>query len=246
MNWYSNTVFWSLFYEWMFTAESFEQAKEQINDIVRLSGVGTGAILDLCCGPGRHSVPFAKVGFEVTAVDLNAFLLGKAEEYATRENVAIEFANEDMRYFERAESFDLIINMFSSFGYFENPEEDTKVLENAFHSLRTGGRIVLDIRGKEIHAMENPESYSDQMPNGDLIFHRITTNDDWTSTHSTWVYVQGERAHTFELTYNLYSGAELRVLLRKAGFSDVQVYGDLKGAPYNHKAKRLVAVAGKS
>ncbi len=246
MNWFSKPDFWSLFYDWMFPAESFEQAKEQIDDIRKLSGVGTGAVLDLCCGPGRHSVPLAKAGFDVTAVDLQAFLLGKAEEYATRENVAIEFVEEDMRQFKRTESFDLIINMFSSFGYFENPKEDIKVLENASHSLRSGGRIVLDIRGKEIHAMENVENFSHEMPNGDLIFHRTRTNDDWTRAHSTWVYVHGERAHTFALTYNLYSGAELRALLRKAGFSDVQVYGDLKGAPYNHKAKRLVAVAGKN
>ena len=51
---------------------------------------------------------------------------------------------------------------------------------------------------------------------------------------------------SFLISFNLYSGAELRALLRKAGFSDVHVYGDLKGAPYNHKAKRLVAVAGKN
>jgi hypothetical protein len=45
--------------------------------------------------------------------------------------------------------------------------------------------------------------------------------------------------------YNLYSGAELRELLRKVGFCNVRVYGDLKGSPYNHNAKRLVLVAEK-
>jgi hypothetical protein len=83
------------------------------------------------------------------------------------------------------------------------------------------------------------------MPNGDLIFHRTTTNDDWTRAHSTWVYVRGTKAHTFRLTYALYSGAELRALLNEAGFGTVRLYGNLKGAPYNHQAKRLVAVAEK-
>ena len=245
MNWYSNPDFWSLFYEWMFPAESFAEAGEQIGDIRRLSGIDTGSILDLCCGPGRHSIPLAQGGFDVTAVDLDAFLLSNAEEYATRENVAIEFVKADMRDFKRSDSFDLIVSMYSSFGYFEDPEEDINVLENCYHSLRSGGRILLDVRGKEIHAMQNPESISHEMPNGDLIFQKARVSDDWSSTNTTWVYIQGEQVHRFEVTYNLYSGVELIAILRKAGFSDVRIYGNLKGAPYNNRANRLVAVAGK-
>ena len=62
MNWFSNPDFWSLFYDWMFTAESFDQAREQVEDIVKLSGIASGTVLDLCCGPGRHSVPLRKAG----------------------------------------------------------------------------------------------------------------------------------------------------------------------------------------
>jgi hypothetical protein len=83
------------------------------------------------------------------------------------------------------------------------------------------------------------------MPNGDLIFQRTQTNDDWTSSTSTWVYVHGEHARTYQVIYNLYSGAELRGLVRNAGFHNFRIYGDLKGAPYNQDAKRLVLVAEK-
>ena len=69
MNWFSNSDFWSQFYEWMFTGESFDQARQQVEDIVNLTGISSGKVLDLCCGPGRHSVPFSKSGFEVTGVD---------------------------------------------------------------------------------------------------------------------------------------------------------------------------------
>lgn len=245
MSWFTKADFWSLFYEWMFPAESFVQATEQIQDIVNLSGITTGAVLDLCCGPGRHSIPLRKLGFDVTGVDLQSFLLGKARDYASKENVSIEFIEQDMLTFRRAESFDLVVNLFSSFGYFSNPEDDARVLENAYFSLKNGGWIVLELRGKEIHAMGYAETLSYEMPNGDLIFQRTATNDDWTSSNSTWVYVQGEHAQTYHMNYNLYSGAELRELLRKAGFRNVRVYGNLKGAPYNHNAKRLVLVAEK-
>lgn len=245
MNWFAKSEFWSLFYEWMFPAQSFEQAAEQVDDLIKLSGLAEGKVLDLCCGPGRHSIPLGKRGFVVTGVDLQPFLLRKARDYAARENVAVEFVEEDMRDFKRVEFFDLVISMYSSFGYFNKPEEDNRVLENAHYSLRKGGQILLDVRGKEIHAMGDADTYSCEMPNGDLIFHKTGVNDDWTSTLSTWVYVQGERAHTFQVTYNLYSGAELRTMLGKVGFRNVRVYGDLKGIPYNDKATRLVVVGEK-
>lgn len=229
----------------MFPVESFERAIEEVNDIIKLSRCTTGAVLDLCCGPGRHSVPLRKLGFDVTGVDLQSFLLAKAQDYAAQEGVIIEFVEDDMLTFRRRESYDLAVSMFSSFGYFNDPEKDFKVLKNAYYSLKNGGKILLDLRGKEIHAMRYAETFSDEMPNGDLIFHRTRTNDDWTSTISTWVYVRGDNARTYRVIYNLYSAAELRGLLIKAGFHNVQVYGDLKGAPYNQDAKRLVVIANR-
>ena len=145
----------------------------------------------------------------------------------------------------RTEYFDLVVNLFSSFGYFSSTNDDIRVLENAFYSLKNGGKMLLELRGKENHAMGYAETLSYALPNGDLIFQRTKTNDDWTSSNSVWIYVQGDHARTYYMNYNLYSGTELRALLRKVGFSNVRVYGDLKGAPYNHHAKRLVLVGEK-
>ena len=246
MSWFDNKKFWSLFYEWMFPEESFQQALEQVDDIIRITGVENGAVLDLCCGPGRHSVPLGKKGFQVTGIDLQPMLLAKALEYSTREGVPVEYVEDNMLAFRRTNFFDLIINMFSSFGYFSDSEDDFKVMENAYYSLKPGGKLLMDVRGKEIHAMENITSFSQEMPNGDLIFHRSEVNEDWTRSNADWIYIRGEKAHKFEMSVNLYCGSELRQLLRKAGFSGVRVYGDLKGGSYNHNAKRLVVLAEKN
>lgn len=245
MNWFSNADFWSLFYDWMFSADSFDQAREQGEDIIKLSGISAGTVLDLCCGPARHSVPLRKAGFEVTGVDIQTLLLEKAKEYAAKESATIEFIIEDMRSFRRMESFDLVLNMFSSFGYFEYPSEDLKVVENVYYSLKHGGQFLIDLRGKEVHAKGFTETISSEMPNGDLVFQRTQNNDDWTRAITTWVYVAGHRADSFEVTLNLYSGAEMRNLLRQAGFFNVRLYGDLKGSPYDHNANRLIVVAEK-
>ncbi len=58
-----------------------------------------------------------------------------------------------MKAFRRAEFFGLVVNLFSSFGYFSNKGDDIRVLENAYYSLKNGGQILLELRGKEIHAM---------------------------------------------------------------------------------------------
>ncbi|WP_019507142.1 bifunctional 2-polyprenyl-6-hydroxyphenol methylase/3-demethylubiquinol 3-O-methyltransferase UbiG [Pleurocapsa sp. PCC 7319] len=153
MNWFEQTDFWYRFYDWMFPTDSFEQAEAQIDNIKNLLGRTSGKVLDLCCGPGRYSIPLKKSGFEVTGVDLQPFLLGKAQEYASRQNATIEFVEDDMRNFKRVQAFDIILNMYSSFGYFSNLEEDRRVLDNAYFSLKSGGQILLDLRGKEVHAM---------------------------------------------------------------------------------------------
>ncbi|MDJ0575113.1 MAG: methyltransferase domain-containing protein [Xenococcaceae cyanobacterium MO_234.B1] len=245
MNWFEQADFWYRFYDWMFPADSFEQAEAEIDNIKKLLGRTSGTVLDLCCGPGRYSVPLKKAGFEITGVDLQPFLLGKAREYASRQNATIELVEEDMRNFKRAQAFDMVLNMYSSFGYFSDFEEDLRVLENAYFSLKPGGQILLELRGKEVHAMRFTETVSSAMANGDLVFHRTKTNDDWTRSITTWVYVRGQQVETWEVVLNLYSGAELRNLLEAVGFTEVRLYGHLKGSPYNHTAQRLVAVAKK-
>ena len=245
MSWFDNENFWALFYDWMFPEESFRQAEEQIDDIREITGVESGAVLDLCCGPGRHSVPLGKRGYRVTGVDLQPILLAKAREYGGWEQGAVEFVEESMLTFRRPGSFDLAISMYSSFGYFDDPADDFRVLENAYASLKPGGKFLMDVRGKEIHAMENVASFSQEMPGGDLIFHRSEVNGDWTRSNAEWVYIREGKAHRFEMSVNLYCGAELRSLLRKAGFSRVKLFGDLKGGAYNQSAKRLVVLAEK-
>lgn len=246
MSWFDNENFWSLFYEWMFPSESFHQAEEQADDIIKMTGVESGAVLDLCCGPGRHSVPLGKKGFQVTGIDLQPMLIAKAQEYSSREGVAIEYVEENMLTFKRPNAFNLVISMFSSFGYFRAPEDDFRVIENVYHSLKPDGKLLIDVRGKEIHAMENTTCFSQEMANGDIIFHRSKVNKDWTQSKADWVYISGQNAQKFEMSVNLYCGAELRSLLQKAGFSGVRVYGDLKGGPYDQNAKRLVVVAEKN
>ncbi len=88
---------------------------------------------------------FAKKVFSVTGVDLSPFLLDKARQRAKTEKLDIEWILEDMRKHVRPGYYDLVLNMFTSFGYFDDKSDDLIVLNNIFTSLRPGGAFLIDV-----------------------------------------------------------------------------------------------------
>src|SRR5260370_9502779 len=105
--------------------------------MISLLDLKSGAtMLDLCCGIGRHSIEFARRGFNVIGVDLTKPYLEQARASASKENLKIEFVLSDMREFSRPGAFDAAINFFRPFGYFAAPADDAKVAINLLYSLK--------------------------------------------------------------------------------------------------------------
>jgi SAM-dependent methyltransferase len=241
--WFADESIWKDLYPFTFPESAFTVADEQVEKILRLTGVGGGTVLDLCCGPGRHAVAFARRGFAVTAVDRTAFLLDHARARAVHTNVSVEFVLEDMRRFSRPASFDLIINFFTSFGYFDDQADDLRVLELVRENLRPNGIFVLEMVSKESRARTFQATTSRELPNGHALVERHEIVDDWTRIRNRWTLIQGGNTRTFEFTHRIYSGQEMKDLLTKAGFAGARVYGDLDGGSYGLEARRLIAVA---
>ena len=122
--WFEDERFWDELYPLMFSARKFEVAEDEVSSILHLADLEEGDVLDLACGPGRHATALGKRGFRVTGVDLSPFLLEKAMGLAQVESVNVEWVREDMRCFVRPEAFDLVINMFTAFGYFDDKRDD--------------------------------------------------------------------------------------------------------------------------
>jgi len=136
-------------------------------------------------------------------------------------------------------------SLFTSFGYFEQEEDDLRVLRNVRESLRPGGIFVIDIVSKEKVARNWAPVLCQEFPDGALLIQRPQIRNDWTRCHVEWTLLRDGRARTFQFEHNLYSGRELKDRLRLSGFHEVQLFGDLEGAPYGLEAKRLVAMARK-
>lgn len=239
--WFENDSFWREGYRFMFSDDAFRAASDQVEQIINLTGVGVGHVLDLGCGPGRHAVPLALKGLKVTAVDASPFLLGKAKEYAKESNVTIDFVQADMRAFSRPDSFNLAVSMFSSFGYFADRSDDRRVAVNLHNSLRSGGLALIDVMSKELTGRFKDTWVTEAENVTKVERHEII--DNWTRIKSEWLLIRDGSVQRFEYCVRIYSGQELIDLLRDVGFGDVMLYGDLNGLSYGPSARRLIAVA---
>ena len=243
--WFEDESFWHELYPFMFPERKFDIAEDEVSSVVHLAGLERGDVLDLACGPGRHATALGKRGFRVTGVDLSPFLLKMASGLAQAEGVDVEWVRDDMRHFVRPAAFDLVINMFTSFGYFENNQDDIAVLRNIHQSLREGGTLVMDVMGKECMAGGFLTTSSEELVGGKVLVQRHEICDDWTRVKNQWIVIEDGAATTFRFETTVYSGQELKDRLFGAGFGDVRLFGGIDGSAYGLDARRLVAVARK-
>jgi SAM-dependent methyltransferase len=243
MQWFEDEDFWQDFYPYMFSAERFAAAGEEVDKITALTGRNEGSVLDLCCGPGRHAAEFARRGFEVTGVDRSPFLLARAHEHAQTAGVSVEWVMEDMRSFVRPAAFDLACSLFTSFGYFEDEKDDLKVLSNLHRSLKPGGVLIMETLGKERLARVFQPAICSQVEDGTLWLQRPQLLNDCCRVRSEWTLIKDGKTRTTTFEHTVYSGRELKDRLLLCGFQEVQLFADLQGSAYNLDAARLVAVA---
>ena len=197
--WFEGDAFWEKMYPFLFSERKFDAAEQEISSVLDLAGIESGDVLDLACGPGRHATALAKRGFRVTGVDLSTYLLRQAKDLALQESVSIEWVQEDMRSFARPESFDLAINLFTSFGYFDDTRDDVKVLRNVYQSLREGGALVMEMAGKECLARVFAPTGSQGLPDGRVLVERRQVVKDWSRIRNEWIVIEGDTATTFRI-----------------------------------------------
>jgi SAM-dependent methyltransferase len=243
--WFDNERFWRETFPFVFSEKLFAIADESVEKALKLANPPGESALDLCCGPGRCSIALASRGFSVTGVDRTKYLLDKARSKARAAKVKVHWIQQDMRDFVRPGAFDLILSMFTSFGYFENRNDDLRVLANVYRSLRPGGAFLLDVNGKEHLAKILVPALWHKLSNGSTLVDIRQIVDDWTRVRSEWIVIKKNKALRFTFHINLYSGLELRERLENAGFSALKLFGSLDGTPYDSEAQRLIAVARK-
>lgn len=243
--WFEDESFWIDMYPFLFPRKRMDEADFEIEKLLNLIEFRGDSVLDLCCGPGRHAISLAKRGFTVTAVDRTSFFLEKGKQRAKSEKLDIEFVLQDMLSFKRPESFDLVLNLWTSFGFFDRKEDDLIVLDNIYQSLKSGGVCLIDLFGKETLAEDFQPTTSDELADGTILVQRHKIFDNWTRIRNEWILIKNGIAKSYTFHHTLYSGQELMDRLERVGFTDIKLFGDYEGNEYGLNARRLVAAARK-
>lgn len=135
------------YYALLYQQRDEREAAEFIAALVAQLKLKPGSrVLDIGCGRGRHALALYALGFEVSGIDLSPSAI---EEARLHETDRLKFVRADMRSFDLGQSFDLVINLFTSFGYFQTAEDNLAVLRRVRSHLKAGGIFVLDYLNAE-------------------------------------------------------------------------------------------------
>lgn len=245
MSWYEDDKLWAKFYECMFDTQSFILAQQQIPELLSLINHPVNSVLDLGCGPGRHCLALAKMGYDVTGVDMSEYLLAKASDKAHQHSLKIKFQQADMLDFNSDKKHDLIINMFNSFGYFDTQEKNQQVIDNAHNTLAKIGTFIIDTVGKETLARNIEPVHLSEYANGDLRIERPLLIDNMQVFSNEWILISGDEVFRRSYQHFVYTPMEITSMCKQAGFNQVRIYGSLSGDAYDLESERLVVVAEK-
>lgn len=215
-------------------AGAFDRTAEQAEAIVRLLDLPAGAaVLDVACGFGRVAGQLHERGYTVTGIDISPVQLRLAEE----RNPGPRYVRRDMRR-PPSGPYRAVLNVFSSFGYFEHRRDDLAALRAWYQVLDPGGTLLMEL----MHRDRLAHAYGQQqLMNTERV--RETSTIDWVQGTSTATVTYGHISKTFHV--RLYTATELVRELHSVGFGHIDVWGDLDGVTPLSPETRLVIRAVK-
>ena len=210
--------------------ENIENTRRDVDFIMAAAPIQPHSqILDLCCGQGRHAIELARRGFKnVSGVDRSRYLVRLAKKRAQTENLSVSFKEGDARNPRLNENtFDCVVIMGNSFGYFSNKQDDEKVLTSVGKLLRPTGQIVLDITDGAYMAEHFERRSWEWIDEHHLVCRERSLSADRERLISREVIVHDESGVLADQFYaeRLYTKDAIQKLLEKCGFRNVRQHG---------------------
>lgn len=222
-----------------------DEAKANIDALLQWLPLNSlDAILDLACGAGRHLIALRQAGFtRLAGLDLSADLLDRARKRFRELGISdIRLIHADMRSIGFVDHFDVVLSLFSSFGYFATDAMNAAVIHAIAHALKRGGTVVIDTMNPPyVRATLVAEEQFDR--GGQQV--RITrnlTSDQRVEKHFL-VSRGGVHSHEFFESVRMYGREEMAAMLEGEGFTDIRLAGGLDGREYTPSSPRLVVTA---
>jgi len=246
MPWYEEW-FDSDAYELVYDQRDLSEARRLADLIERTVEPTPGArVLDVACGRGRHSRILASRGYHVSGVDLSENALRSARRRAEREGLSVTFQQADMRALPFRADFDGAVNLFTSFGYFDDERDHQRVIDGIERALAPGGWFVQDFLNAPYLAA-HLVSEDEREVEGVRIVQRRRIEDEPSGRRvkkQITLHRNGD-THTFSESVRLLDAADFERMYAAAGLNLMATFGDYDGHPYAADSPRLILYARK-
>ena len=198
-------------------------------------------IIDLACGKGRHSIFLNSLGFDVTGVDLSAQSILAAKQF---ENKLLRFEVGDLRTLSLSDTSQYALNLFTSFGYFEDLETDVKVLQNIHALLKPKGIFLIDFFNA--HKVINELVRTETITREGINFH-ITREVVSGKIRKTISFEDLGKKHQYLESVQALSMQDFEVLFAQSGFNLLNCFGNYQLDSFQvEQSDRLILIGQKA
>jgi SAM-dependent methyltransferase len=215
-----------------------EGEARSVADLIRarVPAQSCGRTLDLGCGAGRH-LPYLRAQQLTVGLDLSPWLL----DVARQKHPPTPLVRADMRRLPFQDgSFTLVVNLFTSFGYFIEDSQNKHVLRETARVTRPGGYLVLDFLNAP-HTRQTIVPFERRQVGSEWVQQRREVSEDGRFILKTIMI--GTPAKVFSERVRLFEPADLEAMLADCGFIVTGVCGDYAGGPLTGTSPRAIIVA---
>ena len=240
--WYK-TWFDTPFYHTLYQDRNIAEAQHFLQNLIENIPIKSqDRVMDIACGRGRHALYLAAQGFQVTGIDLSPNSISFAKKEAEKEKLNATFYVHDMRE-TTLDKVNIVLNVFTSIGYFEDETDNTKAIQAFYDNLVDGGIAVIDF----LHVPQVKKHWvPDEVVTKDGIEFTLkrTFTDNWIEKNISFSH-QG-KAYTYNERVRALTLSDFERMCSDVGFRIKKVFGNYSLKPFdNETAERLILVVQK-
>lgn len=234
------TWFNSPYYHLLYRHRNHDEAQLFVENLIAFFKLDDkSTLLDLACGKGRHALAFSKFNLDVTGLDLSQNSIDYAMQY---EHDKLHFYVHDMRKVFRTSYFDIVCNLFTSFGYFKTKHDNELAAKAMFHAIKPGGKILIDFVNKNFATAAIAKKPFEEIEIENVHY---TIRKELTETQFLKSISIKDKTceHTFHESLNSFTLSEMQAIFVKAGCKFVEVFGNYQLEPYHEvDSPRMIVI----